>query len=102
MPFTALKLKAASGANQIKSADDAYSFMMHMRLSYRNEPRWHGEARGQPCLHKPAACLEPADIGWRLARRLCRWGTSHSRFQQPSSAIFADGLAPSASWAAVG
>ena len=33
MPFTAVKLKPVSGAKQIKSADDAYSFMMHMRLS---------------------------------------------------------------------
>ena len=40
MAFTAMKLKPESGANQIKSADDAYSFMVHMRLSYQNKPHW--------------------------------------------------------------
>ena len=40
MAFASLKLKPASGANRIKSADEAYSFMMHMRLSDRNKPHW--------------------------------------------------------------
>ena len=40
MAFTSMKLKPESGANQIKSADDAYSFMVHMRLSYQNKPHW--------------------------------------------------------------
>jgi len=40
MAFTAMKLKPDSGANRIKNADDAYSFMMHMRLSYQNKPHW--------------------------------------------------------------
>jgi hypothetical protein len=40
MAFTSMKLKPESGANQIKSADDAYSFMAHMRLSYQNKPHW--------------------------------------------------------------
>ncbi len=40
MAFTSMKLKPESGANRIKSADDAYSFMMHMRLSYQNKPHW--------------------------------------------------------------
>jgi hypothetical protein len=35
-----MKLKPESGANRIKSADDAYSFMAHMRLSYQNKPHW--------------------------------------------------------------
>jgi hypothetical protein len=35
-----VKLKPESGANRIKSADDAYSFMAHMRLSYQNKPHW--------------------------------------------------------------
>jgi hypothetical protein len=39
MAFTSMKLKPESGANQIKSADDAYSFMAHMRLSYQNKPQ---------------------------------------------------------------
>jgi hypothetical protein len=38
--FGTLKLKPESGANQIKSADDAYSFVAHMRLSYQNKPHW--------------------------------------------------------------
>jgi hypothetical protein len=35
-----MKLNPESGANRIKSADDAYSFMAHMRLSYHNKPHW--------------------------------------------------------------
>ena len=40
MPFTAMKLKPESGANLIKNADDAYSFVAHMRLSHQNKPHW--------------------------------------------------------------
>jgi len=40
MAFTSLKLKPESGANRIKSADDAYWFMVHLRLSYQNKPLW--------------------------------------------------------------
>jgi hypothetical protein len=40
MTFNSMKLKPESGANRIKSADDAYSFMAHMRLSYQNKPHW--------------------------------------------------------------
>ena len=40
MAFTSLKLKTASGAHRIKNADDAYSFMMHMRLTDQNKPHW--------------------------------------------------------------
>ncbi len=40
MAFAPMKLKPESGAKQIRSADDAYAFMMYMRLSYRNKPHW--------------------------------------------------------------
>jgi hypothetical protein len=40
MAFNSMKLKPESGANRINSADDAYSFMMHMRLSCLNKPHW--------------------------------------------------------------
>jgi hypothetical protein len=40
MAFTSVKLKPETGANRIKSANDAYSFMMHMRLSDQNKPHW--------------------------------------------------------------
>ena len=40
MGYSPVKLKPESGANRIKSADDAYSFMAHMRLSYQNKPHW--------------------------------------------------------------
>ena len=40
MPFNPLKLKPASGASRIKSSDDAYSFMMHLNLSYQNKRHW--------------------------------------------------------------
>jgi hypothetical protein len=35
-----MKLKPESGTNRIKNADDAYSFMAHMQLSYQNKPHW--------------------------------------------------------------
>jgi hypothetical protein len=35
-----MKLKPESGGNRITSADDAYSFVAHMRLSYQNKPHW--------------------------------------------------------------
>jgi hypothetical protein len=40
MSFAALKLKPESGASQIKTADDAYSFVAHLRLSYQSKPHW--------------------------------------------------------------
>jgi hypothetical protein len=40
MAFAAVKLKSESGASRIQSADDAYSFVAHMRLSYQNKPHW--------------------------------------------------------------
>jgi hypothetical protein len=40
MAFFPMRLKPESGATRIKSADDAFSFMMYMRLSYRNKPHW--------------------------------------------------------------
>jgi hypothetical protein len=40
MSFTPMKLKPESGANRIRSADDAYSFMAHLRLSYQSKPHW--------------------------------------------------------------
>jgi hypothetical protein len=40
MAFPSLKLKSESGASRIKSADDAYSFVAHMLLSYQNKPHW--------------------------------------------------------------
>jgi hypothetical protein len=40
MSFAAMKLKPESGANRIKTADDAYSFLAHLRLSHQNKPHW--------------------------------------------------------------
>jgi hypothetical protein len=40
MSFTPMKLKPESGANRISSADDAYSFLAHLRLSYQSKPHW--------------------------------------------------------------
>ena len=40
MAFSSMKLKPESGANRINSADDAYSFMVHMQLSDQNKPHW--------------------------------------------------------------
>jgi hypothetical protein len=40
MSFAPMKLKPESGANRITSADDAYSFLAHLRLSYQTKPHW--------------------------------------------------------------
>jgi len=40
MAFIPMRLKPESGANRTKSADDAYSFMVRMRLSDQNKPHW--------------------------------------------------------------
>jgi hypothetical protein len=40
MAFAPVKLKPESGANRISSADDAYSFVLHIRFSYQNKPHW--------------------------------------------------------------
>lgn len=52
MGFSPMKLKPESGANRIKSADDAYSFMVHMRLSDQNKPHWQvaRQAINQACM----------------------------------------------------
>jgi hypothetical protein len=65
MPFTSMKLKPESGANRIKSADDAYSFVAHMRLSYRNKPHWQlaRQALNNVCASDTAELL-----AWRTFR----------------------------------
>ncbi len=52
MGFSPMKFKPESGADRIKSADDAYSFMVHMRLSYQNKPHWQvaRQAINQACM----------------------------------------------------
>ena len=40
MAFTWVKVNPASGANRIKNDDDAYSFMVQMRLSDKFKPHW--------------------------------------------------------------
>jgi hypothetical protein len=68
MTFSPLKLKPESGANRIKNADDAYSFMMHMRLSYQNKPHW------------------------QMARQAINQASKHVRRERSSSvAIFSSG-----------
>ena len=65
MPFNSMKLKAESGANRIKSADDAYSFVMHMRLSNQNKPHW--QAARQALNH--AGASEASEVhAWRTFR----------------------------------
>src|ERR1700688_2606895 len=50
MAFSSVKLKPESGANRIKSADDAYSFMVHMRLFYQNKPHSQAARQGSTML----------------------------------------------------
>ena len=65
MPFTSMKLKPESGANRIKSADDAYSFVAHMRLSNQNKPHW--QAARQALNH--AGASDASEIqAWRTFR----------------------------------
>jgi hypothetical protein len=65
MPFTSMKLKPESGASRIKSADDAYSFMMHMRLSHQNKSHW--QAARQALNH--AGASDTSEIqAWRAFR----------------------------------
>jgi hypothetical protein len=45
MSFTPIKLKPESGANRIRSADDAYSFLAHLRFSYQTKPHWRAARR---------------------------------------------------------
>jgi hypothetical protein len=69
MAFTPMKLKPESGAKQIRSADDAYAFMMYMRLSYRNKPHW--QMAKQALNH--AGASEASEIqAWRTFRTAAR------------------------------
>jgi hypothetical protein len=65
MAFTSMKLKPESGANRIKSADDAYSFMMHMRLSYQNKPHWQ---MARQTLNNAGASDDSEILAWRTFR----------------------------------
>jgi hypothetical protein len=65
MAFNSMKLKPESGANQIKSADDAYSFMVHMRLSYQNKPHWQA---ARQALNHAGASDESEIQAWRSFR----------------------------------
>jgi hypothetical protein len=69
MAFTSMQLKPESGAYRIKSADDAYSFMVHMRLSYQNKPHW--QVARQALNHAGARDGEP--FGRRLSQKVGFW-----------------------------
>jgi len=60
-----MKLKPESGANRIKSADEAYSFMMHMRLSYQNKPHWQ---MARQALNNVSASDDSEIRAWRTFR----------------------------------
>jgi hypothetical protein len=66
MAFTSMKLKPESGANLIKSADDAYSFVAHMRLSYQNKPHWQV---ARQALNNVAASDASEIQAWRTFRQ---------------------------------
>jgi hypothetical protein len=65
MAFTSIKLKPESGSNLIKSADDAYSFVAHMRLSYQNKPHWQV---ARQALNNVAASTASESRAWRTFR----------------------------------
>jgi hypothetical protein len=66
-----LKLKSESGANRIKSADDAYSFMMHMRLSCQNKPHWQ---MARQALNNVCASSVSEIHAWRTLRAVAAEG----------------------------
>ena len=65
MAFVPMRLKPESGANRIKSADDAYSFMMYMRLSDRNKPHWQ---MARQALNHAGAADDSEVRAWRSFR----------------------------------
>jgi hypothetical protein len=65
MAFTSMKLKPESGANRIKSADDAYTFMVHMRLSDQNKPHWQ---MARQALNNASASDASEIQAWRTFR----------------------------------
>ena len=58
-------LHDAVGANQINSADDAYSFVAHMRLSTHNKPHWQA---ARQALNHPGASDAGEIQAWRTFR----------------------------------
>jgi hypothetical protein len=69
MAFTPINLKVESGAKRIRSADDAYAFMMYMRLSYRNKPHWQAAKQAL----NNALMSEASEIqAWRTFRTAAR------------------------------
>ena len=65
MAFVQMRLKPESGANRIKSADDAYSFMMHMRLSDGSKPHWQ---MARQALNHAGASDDSEVRAWRSFR----------------------------------
>jgi hypothetical protein len=65
MAFTSVKLKPESGASRIKSADDAYSFVVHMRLSDQNKPHWQ---MARQALNNVRASDQSEIQAWRTFR----------------------------------
>jgi hypothetical protein len=65
MAFPSLRLKAESGANRINDAEDAYSFMLHMRISYQNKPHWQV---ARQALNNVCASDHSETLAWRNFR----------------------------------
>jgi hypothetical protein len=65
MSFTSMKLKPESGANRIRSADDAYSFLANLRLSYQSKPHWWA---ARHALDNVCASDESQIRAWRTFR----------------------------------
>jgi hypothetical protein len=65
MSFAAMKLKPESGANRIKTADDAYSFLAHLRLSHQNKPHWQV---ARQALNHAGASDASEILAWRAFR----------------------------------
>lgn len=65
MSFTPMKLKSESGANRIRSADDAYSFLAHLRPSYQTKPHWQA---ARQALDNVCASHVSENQAWRTFR----------------------------------
>jgi hypothetical protein len=65
MALAYVKLEPESGANRIRSADDAYSLMAHMRLSDQNKPHWQ---MARQALNNAFASDDSEIWAWRTFR----------------------------------
>jgi hypothetical protein len=65
MTFNPLQLRPESGANRIRSADDAYSFVAHMNVAVLNKPHWRV---ARQALRHAGVSADGESTAWRTFR----------------------------------